>query len=275
MNHSNYRLPRNRIDLLKKLIIKEPVTFINLSLLMVLFTLPLFFIYAMLYMSIITLPEGSNINDATNLIFFYGVMATLGFIIFYIGQGGLFYVTKRIVWNEPYVYLKHFMKGIKEQFKSSFFIGLLTGIIVNLTLWGSIILLAFSFSNEFMFYIGLGALLTVLVFMLIISQFMMTQSCIYKLSFWGLFKNSLIFTILRLGKSLLLFIVTYVILITFMLINFVTFVIGLIIYVLFNELIVLSWTLFSHQTFDIFINKDHYPSNVNKGLESFDSDGDS
>jgi len=273
MNHNN-RLPRNRMDLFKKLITKEPVMLINLSLLMVLFAIPLVFTYGMLYTSIITLPEGSSLNDATSLIFFYGVFAILGFIVFYIGQGGLFYINKKIVWNEPYVYSKHFMKGIKEQFKYSVLIGLLTGIIVNITLWGSIILLAFAFSNEFMFYIGLGALLIVLLLMLIISQFMMAQSCIYELPFKALFKNSLIFTILRLGKSILLYIVTYVLLIGFMMIHFVTFIIGLIVYVLLNELIVLSWTLFSHQTFDLYINKVHYPSFVNKGLESFDSEGD-
>lgn len=274
MDNTNKRLPRNRIDLFKKLIRKEPVMIINLSLMMVLFAIPLVFTYGMLYTSIITLPEGSSLNDATNLIFFYGIFAILGFIVFYIGQGGLFYVTKKIVWNEPYVYLKHFMRGIKEQFKSSFSIGLLTGIIVNITLWGSIILLAFAFSNEFMFYVGLGALLLVSLLMLIISQLMMAQSCIYELSFKALFKNSLIFTILRLFKSILLFIFTYVILIGFMMIHFVTFIIGLIIFCLLNELIVLSWTLFSHKTFDLYINKEHYPNFVNKGLESFDRESE-
>lgn len=274
MNQEDIRLPRNRKDLFIKLIKKNPSMIINLSLMMVIFSLPLIFTYGLLYTSLITLPEGSNLNDATNLIFFFGLFSILGFIIFYIGQGALYYVNKKIVWNEPYVYKKHFMKGIKEQFKTSALIGSLTGIIVNTTLWGSLVLLSFAFSNEIIFFIALGSLLVVLLLTLIISQFILSQSVVYELSFISLFKNSLILTILKIGKSLLVFLLTYLLIIGFMIINTITFMIGLVLYVLLNELIVLTWTLFTHQVFDDYINKENYPTYVNKGLASFKDNED-
>ena len=48
--------------------------------------------------------------------------------------------------------------------------------------------------------------------------------------------------------------------------NFIVLIIGLFLFALLNSVVIVIYTLLSHDVFDKYINKEHYPDMVGKGL---------
>ena len=54
--------------------------------------------------------------------------------------------------------------------------------------------------------------------------------------------------------------------ITLACLNMITLIIGLALFAIFNSVVIVIYTLLAHSAFDKFINKEHYPEMVGKGL---------
>ena len=52
--------------------------------------------------------------------------------------------------------------------------------------------------------------------------------------------------------------------------NFVTLTIGLFLFAVLNSVVVIIYTLLAHHAFDKYINQEHYPEYVGKGLYKVD-----
>ena len=59
---------------------------------------------------------------------------------------------------------------------------------------------------------------------------------------------------------------------TLSLFNFLTLTIGLLLFAVFNSVVIVLYTLVSHAAFDKYINQEHYPDMVNKGLYKVSQD---
>lgn len=259
-------LPNTRFELFGKTIKNNVLPIINLSLVLFAFSLPLLLIYGLLYLGLISIKISENYPEAVNLVFYFGLAAIIGYIILYAGLGGGFYIAKKLAWNEPLLYKKHFLKGIKDNLKKSIFMGIVVGVSVLIATWGSLFLYAFALSNELMNYIGIGALLLQAMIVLMLSMIYMAQNCVYSLKVQDLIKNSFILTLTSLFKSTLLFVISYGLIIGLLLFDIITIIIAIILIAFFGFVLVYAWTLLSHHLFDQYINKTNYPDDLNKGL---------
>lgn len=217
-------LPNTRLELLGIIIKNNVLTILNLSLVLFVFAMPLLLIYGLLYLGLISINISENYPEAVNLVFGFSLVAIIGYIILYIGLGGSFYIAKKMAWNEPLLYKKHFFKGVKDNFKRSIVIGFLVGISVFIATWGSLFLYAFALSNELMTYIGIGALLLQAVIILMLSMIYMAQNGLYSLKIKDLIRNSFLLTLMSLFKSILLFVITFGLIVSSLLLNIITYI---------------------------------------------------
>ena len=201
-----------------------------------------------------------------SLIFYSMLIMLPCMVIGFIGFAGAFYTAKRMVWQEGISLASDFFKGIKENWKHA----LINGVIFGLVLFGLVIggsyLLIYTPVTPVVRGIGLGALiLFFLVFGMVISL-NFTQCVYYENGYGVTLKNSFSFLGLLNWKILLVFLFSTGVVVTLGLFNLLTLAIGLILFAFTNSVVIILYTLISHAAFDKYINKEHYPEMVNKGL---------
>ena len=201
-----------------------------------------------------------------SLIFYSMLIMLPCMVIGFIGLAGAFYTAKRMVWQEGISLASDFFKGIKENWKHA----LINGVIFGLVLFGLIVggsyLLIYAPVIPVVRGIGLGALiLFFLVFGMVISL-NFTQCVYYENGYGVTLKNSFSFLGLLNWKILLVFLFSTGVVVTLGLFNLLTLAIGLILFAFTNSVVIILYTLISHAAFDKYINKEHYPEMVNKGL---------
>ena len=201
-----------------------------------------------------------------SLIFYSMLIMFPCMVIGFIGLAGAFYTAKRMVWQEGISLASDFFKGIKENWKHA----LINGVIFGLVLFGLVIggsyLLIYTPVTPVVRGIGLGALiLFFLVFGMVISL-NFTQCVYYENGYGVTLKNSFSFLGLLNWKILLVFLFSTGVVVTLGLFNLLTLAIGLILFAFTNSVVIILYTLISHAAFDKYINKEHYPEMVNKGL---------
>ena len=201
-----------------------------------------------------------------SLIFYSMLIMLPCMVIGFIGLAGAFYTAKRMVWQEGISLASDFFRGIKENWKHA----LINGVIFGLVLFGSVVggsyLLIYAPVTPVVRGIGLGALiLFFLVFGMVISL-NFTQCVYYENGYGVTLKNSFSFLGLLNWKILLVFLFSTGVVVTLGLFNLLTLAIGLILFAFTNSVVIILYTLISHAAFDKYINKEHYPEMVNKGL---------
>ena len=201
-----------------------------------------------------------------SLIFYSMLIMFPCMVIGFIGLAGAFYTAKRMVWQEGISLASDFFKGIKENWKHA----LINGVIFGLVLFGLVIggsyLLIYTPVTPVVRGIGLGALiLFFLVFGMVISL-NFTQCVYYENGYGVTLKNSFSFLGLLNWKILLVFLFSTGVVVTLGLFNLLTLAIGLILFAFTNSVVIILYTLISHAAFDKYINEEHYPEMVNKGL---------
>ena len=201
-----------------------------------------------------------------SLIFYSMLIMLPCMVIGFIGFAGAFYTAKRMVWQEGISLASDFFRGIKENWKDA----LINGVIFGLVLFGLVVggsyLLIYAPVTPVVRGIGLGALiLFFLVFGMVISL-NFTQCVYYENGYGVTLKNSFSFLGLLNWKILLVFLFSTGVVVTLGLFNLLTLAIGLILFAFTNSVVIILYTLISHAAFDKYINKEHYPEMVNKGL---------
>ena len=201
-----------------------------------------------------------------SLIFYSMLIMLPCMVIGFIGFAGAFYTAKRIVWQEGVSLASDFFRGIKENWKDA----LINGVIFGLVLFGLVVggsyLLIYAPVTPVVRGIGLGALiLFFLVFGMVIALHF-TQCVYYENSYGVTLKNSFSFLGLLNWKVFLVFLFSTGVVVALGLFNLITLAIGLILFAFTNSVVIILYTLISHSAFDRYINKEHYPEMVNKGL---------
>ena len=259
-------LPRNRKEVFFDLLKNRKMNLFAFSCYTFIFFIPLavdLFYFNFLESAAIA----SEHNDQLFSLIFYSMLIMLPcMVIGFIGFAGAFYIAKKMVWQEGLSLASDFFQGIKENWKHA----ILNGVIFGLALFGLIIggtyLMLYAPIHAVVKGIGLGALiLFFLVFgMVTVTNF--TQCVYYENSYIITFKNSFSFLGLLNWKLLVTYLLTTGVVVTLGLFNLITLSIGLLLFAITNSLVVIIYTLISHSAFDKYINKEHYPDMVNKGL---------
>lgn len=265
-------LPSTRKELFFDLLKYRKMNLFALSCYTFIFFIPL--VIDLIYFNF--LESMSIANDKPEYLFslvFYSMLIMIPCMcIGYIGLGGTFYVSKKVVWQDGISLSNDFFIGLKDNWKHS----LLNGLIFSIALFGLIVggsyLIIYRPLNNIVRGIGIGALILIFILFGMITSLNFTQSVYYKNNYIVTLKNSFSFLGLLNWKILLVFLFSTGVIITLSLFNLITLISGLLLFAIFNSAVVILYTLIAHSAFDKFINKDHYPEMVNKGLYKKDKE---
>ena len=259
-------LPTNRKEVFFDLLKYRKMSLFAMSSFTFMFFIPLavdLFIFNYLE----SLAIAADKSDYLFSLFFYSMLIMIPcMIIGFIGLVGAFYVAKKMVWQEGTFLAVDFFNGIKENWKHAFINGLIFALILFGAVIGSTYLLIYQQAQPVLTGIGIGALVLLLIIFGIMISLNFTQDVYYVNGYFTTLKNSFSFMGLLNWKVLVTFIASTGVVITLCVFNMITMAIGLFLFAVLNSVVVIIYTLLSHHAFDKFINKEHYPEYVNKGL---------
>ena len=93
-----------------------------------------------------------------------------------------------------------------------------------------------------------------------------TQSVYYQNSMIRTIRNSFSFVGLLNWRVFVLFLLSTGVVVTLCALNMITLGVGLFLFAVLNSVVVIIYTLLAHSAFDKYINEEHYPDMVGKGL---------
>ena len=267
----NISLPINRWQLFKFTYRNHLSLIIKLSLMIAIFSIPLFTF--LIVKNVFANALLSQINQDNELIilqrYYYqeiilDIFYIPCFVILAIGLSGGFFVMKKYLYQEGFTFFKDFRNGMK---KSKEFI--LSTLILSIILYLLLFLKNFFSYINFPYYIPLSIFVFIIIFLLVnVFIFTYCQIHIYSNNIFHLIKNSLCFSFNQLFKVSLINLITIFPLVLFM--NFQNAVLKIIIILIYFIIgfgnCLLITMLYSCSVFDELINKDRFPSIYRKGL---------
>lgn len=262
-------LPRTRFAQFKDLLKHQFLNLTKLSLLQTVFNMPLL-VWAILFIIFLTLvnPEGIYVV----ILIGSGILIPC-VMVSNIGLGGMFYCDKKLAYADGLFAASSYFVGIKETWKQSLIYGLIQGLVSGVALAGTTFLFFYTSINPWI--IGLGITLLIILFFVstMINYYSLAQSQIYSNKTGATIKNSYLMSVMRFPKHLLLFILHpgvaiagYIGLCFVPNIGMILSYVWLALFSIFNSIGLIAWMLFIITTFDKFINEEHYPEYVKKGL---------
>ena len=206
-------------------------------------------------------------NEYLFSLIFYSMLIMLPcMMIGFIGLAGGFYVAKKLVWQEGISLASDFFKGLKENWKHALINGFIFGLVLFGLVIGGSFLMIYADVHPVVRGIGIGALIVLFLVFGMVSALNFTQGVYYENSFGVTLKNSFSFLGLLNWKVFLIYLLSTGTVFVLSLFNFLTLAIGLLLFAVFNGVVIVLYTLVSHAAFDKYINQEHYPEMVNKGL---------
>lgn len=207
-----------------------------------------------------------------SLIFYSMIIMLPCMVIGFIGLAGAFYVAKHLVWQDGISLASDFFKGIKENWKHALINGAIFGLVLFGLVVGGSFMLIYADVHAVVRGIGIGALIVLFLVFGMVTVLNFTQGVYYENSFGVTLKNSFSFLGLLNWKVLIIYLLSTGVIVTLGLFNFLTLVIGLLLFAVLNSVVIVLYTLISHSAFDKYINQEHYPEMVNKGLYKVSQD---
>ena len=273
----NISLPINRWQLFKFTYRNHLSLIIKLSLMIAIFSIPLFTF--LIVKNVFANALLSQINQDNELIilqrYYYqeiilDIFYIPCFVILAIGLSGGFFVMKKYLYQEGFTFFKDFRNGMK---KSKEFI--LSTLILSIILYLLLFLKNFFSYINFQYYIPLSIFVFIIIFLLVnVFIFTYCQIHIYSNNIFHLIKNALCFSFNQLFKVSLINLITIFPLVLFM--NFqnavLTIIIILIYFIIGFGNCLLITMLYSCSVFDELINKNRFPSIYRKGLYNGEDD---
>ena len=259
-------LPSNRKEVFFDLIKHRKMTLFTLSCFAFMFFIPL--AVDLFYFNFLeSLASESGQYEYLFSLVFYSMLIMLPcMVIGFIGLSGAFYVAKKIVWQEGVIVPTDFFKGVKENWLH----GLIDGIIFGIALFGLVVggayFIVYAPVHEVVKGIGIGGLVLIFILLGIITALNLTQSVYYSNSYLRTFRNSFSFMGLLNWKVLVLFILSTGGVIALSCFNMILLGVGLFLFAILNSVVIILYTLIAHSAFDKYINQEHYPEYVGKGL---------
>lgn len=264
MKNNTLPTPKNRFELLKDRLKTRFLDFVVVSLLVLVFLIPLIvWNMSLTYSNAFTITEEN-----------YLLMALLAYapyilfiMIFGLGIVGALYYSKRLAFGEGANPAKDFFYGIKVNLKPALIGFSLLGVIYFLMCFSKII---FSFAIEMpdlLRGVLMGLIYVAFMFMFLLISFFLTQSVIYKGTSLQLFSNAAKFTFGMVGWN---FLILIIVLLPFFVYEFIPFALARYIALgvsglFYFEFSIFVFTIYSHAIFDMTINE-NYPEIYRKGL---------
>ena len=259
-------LPHNRKEVFFDLLAHRKMTLFALSCFVFMFFIPL--AVDLLYFNFLeSVAITENKMEYLFSLFFYSMLIMLPcMLIGFLGLAGGFYVAKRLVWQEDVSLAVDFFHGIKENWKHAILNGFVFGLFLFGLVVGTTYLLIYSPSTPILSGIGIGALLTLFLTFGMVISLNFTQDVYYENGVFTTYKNSFCFLGLLNWRVLVLFLLTTGAVVTLAVFNMLTLGIGLALFAFTNGVVIVLYTLISHSAFDKYINQEHYPEMVGRGL---------
>ena len=260
------KLPTNRKEVFFDLLKTRKMNLFALSCFVFMFFIPLavdlfFFNY------LEALAIAADKSDYLFSLVFYSMLIMLPcMMVGFIGLIGGFYVAKKMVWQEGTMLAVDFFQGIKENWKHALINGFIFGLILFGLVMGSSYLLIYQKAQPVLTGIGIGALMLLFLTLGMVIAINNTQDVYYVNSYSATLKNSFCLLGLLNWRILVIFILSTGAVFTLCCFNMITMAIGLLLFAILNSVVIILYTLVSHAGFDKFINKEHYPEYINKGL---------
>ena len=207
-----------------------------------------------------------------SLIFYSMLIMLPCMVIGFIGLAGAFYVAKKMVWQEGISLASDFFKGVKENWKHAVINGVIFGLVLFGLIVGGSYLYIYAQVAPVVKGIGLGALILLFLMFGMVIALNFTQGVYYENPYGVTLKNSFSFLGLLNWKVFLIYLLSTGVVVTLGLFNLLTLAIGLILFAVLNSVVIVLYTLVSHSAFDKYINKEHYPDMVGKGLYKNDKE---
>ena len=259
-------LPHNRKELFFDLLRNRKMTLFVLSCYVFMFFIPLAVdLFFFNYLESIAIAS-DKLEYLFSLVFYSMLIAIPCIMIGFLGFAGAYHVAKKMVWQEGISTAVDFFQGIKENWKRAMLNGLLFSIFLFALVVGSSYLLIFMRSSPILCGVGIGALILLFIVFGIVISLNLCQDVYYTNGVFATLKNSFCFLGLCNWKVLLTYIFTTGATFTLCCFNMITMAIGLFLFAILNSVVIILYTLISHSAFDKYINQEHYPDYVNKGL---------
>ena len=259
-------LPKNRKEVFFDLIKHRKMTLFSLSCFTFMFFIPLAVdLFYFNFLESVAI-EGEQYQYLFSLIFYSMLIMLPCMVVGFLGFSGAFYVSKKIVWQEGISIAQDFFKGIKENFRGAIIDGMIFGLVLFGFVVGGAYLLIYAPVHAVVKGIGIGALILLVLLFGMITMLNEAQSVYYANSYWITFKNSFSFLGLTNWKTFLVYLLSTGVVISLACLNMVTLGVGLFLFAILNSVVIILYTLISHSAFDKYINQEHYPEMVGKGL---------
>ena len=259
-------LPHNRKEVFFDLLRHRKMTLFALACFVFMFFIPLAIdLFVFNYFESAAIAADKN-EYLFSLVFYSMCIMLPCMIIGFLGFAGAFYTVKLLVWQEDITLAVDFFRGIKENWKHALFNGFLFGLILFGLVIGGSYLLIYAPLSPIWCGVGIGALILIFLTFGMVITLNFTQDVYYENGVFVTFKNSFCFLGLLNWRILVTFILTTGGLFTLCCFNLITLGIGLFLFAVLNSVVVVLYTLMSHYAFDKYINQEHYPHMVGKGL---------
>lgn len=265
-------LPRTRKEVFFDLLRNRKMTLFALSCYVFMFFIPL--AVDLLYFNFVeAMAISAEKSEYLFSLIFYSMLIMLPcMMIGFTGLAGGFYVTKKLVWQEGISLANDFFKGIKENWKHALINGFIFGLVLFGLVVGGAFLVIHADVHPVVRGIGIGAFIVLFLIFGMVVAINFTQGVYYENSFGVTLKNSFSFLGLLNWKVFVIYLLSTGVVFTLSLFNFLTLTIGLLLFAVFNSVVIVLYTLVSHAAFDKYINQEHYPDMVNKGLYKVSQD---
>lgn len=256
-------LPRTRAELFGRIIREDFYLTVDLSLVELLFSLPLIAVLFAGYAIIASV----EIKPQTvfPIVFWFALAAAVLCGIKYVGRNACFSVMKKRAHNEGCFIIPEILRSVKSSGGKSFLLGLIVGFSAFFAAAGSVYMLFFS--DTFFKWVAIGALTVLFLLFYCAAEYFMASENFYDLKFFVQLKNSMLFAVAKFPASLLFFALTVGIKFAAALFSFWAWIIVSLVFSLtLSGLSVAAATLYAHAAFDKYINEKNHPDIVGKGL---------
>ena len=259
-------LPHNRKEVFFDLLRHRKMTLFALSCFTFMFFIPLA-VDLLFFNFLESVAIANEQEDYLFSLVFYSMLIMIPcMIIGFLGFAGAFHTAKKLVWQEGTMFASDFFQGIKENWGRAIINGLIFGIILFGFVMGGSYLLIFQKAQPVLVGVGIGALTLFLLILGMMTVLNFTQDVYYSNPFIYTLKNSFLFIGLLNWRIMVLFIISTGGLIALCCFNMIMMAIGLFLFAILNSVVIALYTLMSHYAFDKYINAEHYPDMVGKGL---------
>ena len=265
-------LPHNRKEVFFDLLKNRKMTLLTISVFTFLFFIPLAVdLFYFNFLETAAIAAGHE-DHLFSLVFYSMLIMIPCMLVGFLGLAGSFYVIKKLVWQEGITVSTDFFAGVKDGWKHALINGAIFGVLLFALVVGGSYLIIFSPISPVISGIGIGALILVFLVFGMVLAIVETQDVYYQNSYGITFRNAFYLLGLMNWRILLVFLLSTGVVVALSCLNLITLGIGLLLFAFLNSVVVTLYTLISHSAFDKYINFDHYPDMVGKGLYKVSED---